>query len=166
LYNYNIGGAKTGFVLQIFVLGWAAIMAESSERRWRLGLILALAVVGLLLVGGKLRSQGDVVSRSVSGGGENIMVVPVQLGRDSYGLAMVDTVGKTLWLYDVSSRGSARGGLRLLAARSWEYDRLLSDYNVGEPRPGQVRDILERINAAQQKERESTESELEEEAGP
>ncbi len=141
-------------------------MAESNEKRWRLGVILALAVVGLLLVGGKLRSQADVMGQSAGGGGENIMVVPVQLGRDSYGIAMVDTANKTLWLYDVSSRGSTRGGLRLLAARSWEYDRLLSDYNSGEPRPGQVRDILERINAAQQKERESTEAELEEEAGP
>jgi hypothetical protein len=141
-------------------------MAEISERRWRLGVILALAVVGLLLVGGKLRSQADVMGQSAVGRGENIMVVPVQLGRDSYGIAMVDTVGKTLWLYDVSSRGSARGGLRLLAARSWEYDRLLRDYNCGEPRPGQVRDILERINAAQQKEKESTEAELEEEVRP
>ena len=141
-------------------------MADSCERRWRLGVILALAVVGLLVVGGKLRSQADVMGQSAGGRGENIMVVPVQLGRDSYGIAMVDTVGKTLWLYDVSSRGSARGGLRLLAARSWEYDRLLRDYNSGEPRPGQVRDILERINAAQQKERESTEAELEEEVRP
>ncbi|HEW79161.1 MAG TPA: hypothetical protein ENH34_04245 [Phycisphaerales bacterium] len=76
-------------------------------------------------------------------GTENgILVIPVQIERDSYGLAMVDTAGQTIWIYEINSRGSAHNRLRLLAARSWRYDRLLQQYNTAEPKPEQVKMLL------------------------
>jgi len=33
----------------------------------------------------------------------------------------------------------------LLAARSWKYDRLLEEYNASEPRPKQVKLLLEKL---------------------
>jgi hypothetical protein len=70
------------------------------------------------------------------------MVVPVQIARESYGLAMVDTVSQTLWIYEINGRGPVHRRLSLLAARSWRYDRLLERYNTDEPKPEQVRILL------------------------
>jgi hypothetical protein len=62
---------------------------------------------------------------------------------------MVDTVGQTLWIYELNSRGPAHNRLRLLAARSWRYDRLLQQYNTAEPKPEQIRMLLENLGQLQ-----------------
>jgi len=72
-------------------------------------------------------------------------VVPIQLGREAYGIAMVDTVGQTLWVYEINSRGPAYNRLRLFAARSWRYDKLLKEYNTADPKPERVKQILETL---------------------
>ncbi len=79
------------------------------------------------------------------------MVVPIQLDRDSYGLAMVDTNSQTLWIYELDRRAAVHESLRLVAARSWRYDRLLQQYNTAEPKPDQVRLLLQNL-IRQQKE--------------
>jgi len=56
---------------------------------------------------------------------------------------MVDTVAQTMWIYRLSSRGSKQKRLELLAARRWKYDRFLEQYNTTEPKPQQVKEILE-----------------------
>ncbi|MHC4155004.1 MAG: hypothetical protein ACYST6_08805 [Planctomycetota bacterium] len=78
---------------------------------------------------------------------DRILVIPIQIARDSYGLAMVDTVAQTLWIYEINSRGPAHKRLTLLAARSWQYDRRLERYNTAEPTPEQVKGLLD--NAGQ-----------------
>ena len=95
-------------------------------------------------------AQGQLQSDSDSG----ILVVPVRLGRDNYGLAMVDTAGQTLWIYEINSRGPAYNRLKLLAARSWKYDRLLQQYNTAEPKPEQVRMLLENLGQQRKKQDE------------
>ena len=80
-----------------------------------------------------------------AGADSGILVIPVQIERDKFGLAMVDTVGQTLWIYELSNRGPAYSRLKLLAARSWKYDRLLQQYNTDEPKPEQVKMLLEGI---------------------
>ena len=84
------------------------------------------------------------------------MVVPVQLERDVYGIAMVDTVGQTIWIYQLSNRGPVYNRLKLLAARSWKYDKLLEQYNTAEPKPEQVKALLQ--NLGQPTEEKQTES--------
>jgi hypothetical protein len=64
---------------------------------------------------------------------DGIMVIPVQISRGNYGLAMVDTTEQTLWIYEINNRGPAYNRLRLLAVWSWRYDRLLQQYNTAEP---------------------------------
>jgi len=41
--------------------------------------------------------------------------------------------------------GPAHKRLRLLAARSWQYDRLLQAHNTDEPTPKQVKMLLESL---------------------
>jgi hypothetical protein len=83
-----------------------------------------------------------------------IVVVPIQLEKDLPGLVMIDTVGQTLWIYEINTLASTHNKLRLLAARSWQYDRLLQRYNTADPAPEQVRELLEKLNSPAQSRKE------------
>jgi len=130
-------------------------MVSGTEKRWLLPALIVVGVLCIFFIGGKSGSptnaQADL--QAVTEG--RILVIPVQIGRDSYGLAMVDTVGETLWIYELSSRGPTHKRLELLAARSWRYDRLLQQYNTTEPKPEQVRILLENLGQLQKKQRDS-----------
>jgi hypothetical protein len=123
-------------------------MESRTGKRWVLPAFVALGVLGLFFMGAKLSSPASAQVELQAGAGR-ILVVPVQIGRDSYGLAMVDTVAQTLWIYELNSRGPAHKRLALLAARSWRYDRLLQQYNTAEPKPEQVRMLLENLGQVQ-----------------
>jgi hypothetical protein len=119
------------------------------EKRFALSMFVVLGVLALLFAGNKLCSPEDAQAEPQAGGDCKILVIPMQLDRDRYGLAMVDTDSQTLWIYELNSRGSIHSKLKLLAARSWKYDRLLEQYNTEEPKPEQVRMLLEKKNAGE-----------------
>jgi hypothetical protein len=131
-------------------------MASRIEKRWALPTFIALGVLALFFIGSKLGPPASARAElpapasldASRGGGQpvsnsEILVVPIQIEREKYGLAMVDTVSQTLWIYEINNTGPAHNRLRLLAARSWQYDRLLKQYNTAEPKPEQVRMLLE-----------------------
>jgi len=118
-------------------------MVSGTERQWLLSTFIVLGVLALFFIGSKLGSPASAEAELQTGSNSEILVVPIQIERDKYGLAMVDTVGQTLWIYELNSIGPAHNRLRLLAARSWQYDRLLKQYNTAEPKPEQVRMLLE-----------------------
>ena len=118
-------------------------MISGTERRWLLSAFIILGVLCIFFIGSKLGSPTSAQAELQTGTEGGILVIPVQIERDSYGLAMVDTVSQTLWIYEINSRGPAHSRLRLLAARSWRYDRLLQQYNTSEPKPEQVKMLLE-----------------------
>ena len=119
-------------------------MDRGIKRQWRAGTVCAVAAVGLLLLGSHLRPYVQADLALTNPCIDNIVVVPIQVGRDSYGIAMVDTAGKRLWVYEINSRVT-RNRLKLLAARDFQYDQLLDDYNTGEPKPEQVKEILDKL---------------------
>ena len=119
------------------------IMISGTERRWLMPALVVLGVLCLLFIGSKLGSPANAQAELQTSDDGQILVVPIQLERDSYGRAMVDTVGQTLWIYELNSRGPAHNRLKLLAARSWRYDKLLQQYNTAEPKPEQVKRLLE-----------------------
>jgi hypothetical protein len=123
-------------------------MERRTEKRWYLWAVSVVAVTGLLLVGNRLKSEAGAGTQ-LTDQPDRIVVVPIQVGRDGYGLAMVDMVGKTLWVYEINSRAVADKRLKLLAARNWQYDQLLQEYNTAEPKPQQVKEILEKVNRLQ-----------------
>jgi len=118
-------------------------MVSGTERRWLLSTFIVLGVLVLFFIGSKFGSPASAQAELQTGSNGEILVVPIQIERNRYGLAMVDTVGQTLWIYELNNRGPAHTRLRLLAARSWQYDRLLKQYNTDEPKPEQVRILLE-----------------------
>ena len=105
---------------------------------------LALAVAGVIVVailGGRINAAPDTDEQVTAA----VTTVPIQLGRDSYGLAMVDTKRETIWIYEINMKGPAHSRLKLVAARSWHYDKFLEEYNTAEPRPQQVKNIIEQL---------------------
>ena len=125
------------------------IMGSGTEKRWVLPASIVLGGMCLLFIGSKLGSPASAQAELQASTDGRILVVPIQIERDSYGLAMVDTVGQTLWIYELNSRGPAHNRLRLLAARSWQYDRLLQQYNTAEPKPEQIKMLLENLGRLQ-----------------
>ena len=77
---------------------------------------------------------------------DNLIVMPVQIERDSYGIAMVDTIAQNIWIYEIKSRGVTHNRLKLLAARNFRYDSMLQQYNTAEPKPEQVKAMLETLD--------------------
>jgi hypothetical protein len=121
------------------------IMRYENEKRWLLPAIIGVGVLIALFIGSKIEPPTIAQAELQAGTDSGILVVPVQIGRDCYGLAMVDTVGQTLWIYELNNRGPVHSRLNLLAARSFRYDRLLEQYNTAEPKPEQVKMLLENL---------------------
>ena len=138
---------------------------NSIERHWGLILLLSVVVVVLVFFG---NSRSGSTARAVigmgDGAGGNIFAVPVQLSRETYGLAMFDIAAETVWMYEFSNRGPTQARLRLLAARSFHYDRLLTDYNTA-PRPQEIKEMLDSLSRSQKLPQDPAE-ELEEQAQP
>lgn len=107
-----------------------------------LGGLLTGALIWALLAGLLSLQEADA-QPSVAAQGEQYEVIPVQIGRTSSGLAVVNFSRKKLWVYELNRDGTAR--IRLLAARDFRYDELLPEYNSSDPTPNQVRDILEKL---------------------
>ena len=93
-------------------------MLSKVKRKWFLPIIIIIGVLCLLFAGNKAGSSVNVQRQPQCSADSGILVVPVQIARDSYGIAMVDTIGQTMWVYELDSRGPNH--LNLLAARSWQ----------------------------------------------
>jgi len=121
-------------------------------------ILFSIAAVFLLLAGFSEEHKSD---RSLElNTPPDVTAVPVQLGRDSYGLAMIDNESQTLWVYGFDTRGKTFETLHLIAARSFEYDRKLTEWNTGTPTPTQVKNILDTLESQRQQKQESKIEEL------
>ena len=127
-------------------------MGLKFRREWYL-LVLFVAGVVIFLVVSRFASPPAAEAQLESGSVKDILVVPVQLQRDSYGVAMVDTISQTIWIYEFDSRGPSHNRLKLWASRSWRYDRLLQQYNTAEPKPEQVKILLDGLYGEQKEEK-------------
>jgi hypothetical protein len=151
-------------------------MESRIEKRWALPTFIAAGVLALLFfAGSRLGSLANARAElpapaspdASRGGGQpvsnsEIMVVPIQIERDRYGIAMVDMVNQTLWIYEINSMGPPYNRLKLLAARSWQYDRLLKQYNTAEPKPEQVKMLLEEKKSEKQPNSSNKEEQIQE----
>jgi len=101
------------------------------------GIFVGGLFAGILMTG----PHGDLAlaqpMRAGSAGG--VMAFTGQIDRDEYGIIMVDADAGTLWIYHLKRPGNQ---LKLLAARSWMYDRYLEEYNCAPPVPSEVAQLV------------------------
>ena len=128
-------------------------MSSAVENRWFLPIFIIIGVACVFFISGRFGQPVSAEEELHSAAKNGIIVVPVQIARDSYGIAMVDTVAETTWVYELNSRGPAYSRLRLLAARSWLYDSLLQEFNTAEPTPEQIKAMLEVKQQEKEKEK-------------
>jgi hypothetical protein len=120
-------------------------MSLKTTKQWVLPVFIGLGLATVFFTGTKFNLPAPLQAQYQAPMENNIMVVPIQFDRESYGIAMVDTVGQTIWIYQLSDRGPVYNRLKLLAARTWKYDKLLEQYNTAEPKPEQVRALLRNL---------------------
>lgn len=97
---------------------------------------------------------GSLVSRSTSGwlpaalaqgqplvGARGVYAFTGQIDNNRHGLFMLDIDAQTIWCYEIATVDGVRK-LRLIAARSWIYDRYLRDYNVDGYNWQKVRELV------------------------
>jgi hypothetical protein len=73
-------------------------------------------------------------------GARGIYMMPAQLGPNTFGLYLMDVDSSTLCVYRAIPETSH---FRLMAARSFKYDRFLEDFNNETLRPKEVQKIVE-----------------------
>ncbi len=108
-----------------------------------------LGVCLLAFIAGSLWNQGGgsglpaaLAQSGPMAGARGIYAFTGQLdsaGRQ--GLFMLDIEQGTVWCYAIEQAGGNRK-LRLIAARSWLYDRYLRDFNNAEPSYRMVQDLV------------------------
>lgn len=123
-------------IVALFYKSFAG-MKISRKSLALLGLASAAVIAAYLVV--PLFAAGDEPSVA---GSPAVSVVPIQTGPQTYGVAIVDVKNETICIYEINSRAATFNRLKLVAARSFRYDRLLESYNSAEPHPDQVRDII------------------------
>jgi hypothetical protein len=72
------------------------------------------------------------------GGGGGLYIVPAQFSDHSFGCYIMDIDAQTICAYQYFERQ-----LRLVAARSFRYDRRLTRFNSEKPSPDEVRQMLD-----------------------
>jgi hypothetical protein len=91
-----------------------------------------------------LRSaQAQRLSGAGQAGARGIYAFTGQLTAKTFGLFMMDVDAGTIWCYEIDRGQHGELQLKLVAARSWIYDRYLEEFNVAEPVPGAVRAMVE-----------------------
>src|SRR5580698_9371481 len=122
---------------------------QSSPRDRRVFLALCANALVLLLILFVLLGRDNRITLAspafgdsqptVSGAG-GLFVMPGQIGANSWGCYLMDTDHQTLSVYQYTPSEQI---LRLVAARSFRYDRLMGNYNTAPP-PLDIRDLSER----------------------
>lgn len=117
----------------------AAVAPQQHTVLWVIAILLAIIATALVV-----RPDGVFGVRPAYGdtpmvGARGIFAFTGQLDRNSYGLFMMDVDSSNVWCYQYVP---GRGRLRLVAARSFSYDRYLEDYNCEEPTQEQTKALL------------------------
>lgn len=109
-------------------------------------------IVALLLafIAGMLWSSGTPGASSTAfaqlppmAGARGVYAFAAQIDRNRQGLFMLDIEQGTLWCYALES-DNAVTKLRLIAGRSWIYDRYLKDFNCLAPSVAEIQQLVAR----------------------
>jgi len=108
---------------------------------WVIVGLLALIAAGLWLRGGSTVLSPALAQGQQLAGARGVYAFTGPIERDQYGLFMLDVDQGTMWCYAFETVGGA-SKLRLVAARTWIYDRYLQDFNCAPPGYREVRQLV------------------------
>jgi hypothetical protein len=104
----------------------------SQTVHWIIAVLLAVIATALWL-----RAPGGMPAALAQNqplaGARGVYAFTGQLEPNRYGLFMLDVDQGTIWCYELDSTTAGARKLRLVAARTWVYDRYLQDFNCAPP---------------------------------
>jgi hypothetical protein len=103
-----------------------------SPVLWVIAGLLALVAVGVWTRPTDPLLPAALAQGTPVAGARGVFAFTGPIDRDQYGLFMLDVDQGTIWCYAFENQAGARK-LRLVAARTWVYDRYLKDFNCAEP---------------------------------
>ena len=110
---------------------------------WIIAILLAIIATVLVMhvtgVSGVQRTFAD----SPMVGARGVFAFTGQIDKNRYGLFMLDVDSSNIWCYEYLP-GTRK--LKLVAARSFRWDRYLENYNNEEPAPEVVQEMLQEQN--------------------
>jgi len=117
---------------------------QAAPVNWVIAGLLAIIAAGLWYrpLDGKLAPAAFAQSQGLAGA-RGTYAFPGSLGQNRDGLFMLDVDQGTIWCYEFESVDGRRK-LRLVAARTWIYDRYLQDFNCAPPDFRTVRELVEK----------------------
>ncbi len=108
------------------------VSERSQPPLWIIAILLAIVATALWLKPGDSALKSALAQGQALAGARGIFAFTGPLSRDQYGLFMLDVDQGTLWCYGFETAGGT-SKLRLVAARTWIYDRYLQDFNCAAP---------------------------------
>jgi len=122
---------------------------------WAIAFALAALAVAQFLPRGERPMLPEAFGQPVTSAGlRGVFAYSGQLTKNTYGIFMVDIDAMTTWAYEYDPQKKC---LRLVAARTWRYDRYLENHNGCDLPP----DVIEQMVEDQRQYRlQATESQL------
>jgi hypothetical protein len=115
---------------------------------WIIAILLAIIATTLVVRGNDLTSPPAAYAEPPMAGARGVFAFTGQLDKNRYGLFMMDVDSSNLWCYEFVPTTRK---LRLVAARSFRWDRYLEIYQNEEPLPPTVQTMLKEQNRIQER---------------
>jgi hypothetical protein len=107
--------------------------------QWVMVVVLA-AVAGGLLSQLLLSARDACAQQRAAVRAETVFVAAGQISDETYGLYLVDYENETICVYEYVPQDRR---LRLRAARTYQFDAQLDEYNTDKPLPRDVKELVE-----------------------
>ena len=112
---------------------------SASTAKWLIVVLLAVIAACLLIEVGAATSSARAQTAG-TGGAPTVFAVAGKVTPETYGLYLVDLENGTICVYQYLP---ANRRLRLMAARTFVFDRQLEDFNNESPTPREVKKLIE-----------------------
>jgi hypothetical protein len=119
---------------------------HAGAAKWLIVLLLAVIATCLLIEAGA--GSRPVYADATSASAGNMIAVAGKVTADTYGLYLVDLKNGTIMVYEYLS---GKRQLRLMAARTYQFDVQLDEYNT-EPSPREIKKLVQQNKRLGEKE--------------
>jgi len=110
-----------------------AVARSGQTVYWVIAILLAVIATALWTRPGPVwLPSAAAQGQPALAGARGVYAFTGPLGPSQYGLFMLDVDQGTIWCYAFETSGGT-SKLRLVAARTWIYDRYLQDFNCAAP---------------------------------
>lgn len=126
--------------------------SPTSPALWIIAVALAVIALELVRDGRTQPAFNTAMAQPSTGAGaRGVFAFAGQMTKNTYGLYMVDVDSMTMWAYEYHP---GKECLRLVASRSWRYDRYLESYNNCDLPPEAVEQMIEQQRQYERQEHE------------